>query len=121
MLKLGIIGSRRRDSPEDFLLVKTKATELIKPYFIDTIVSGGCPLGADRFAPLIAQQLNLKMIVYPANWKLHGRTAGFIRNSDIALWSDILLACVAEDRIGGTEDTIRKFIKLHSPKNLFIV
>jgi hypothetical protein len=50
-------------------------------------------------------------LIFPANWKKFGRRAGFVRNTDIAKISTKLIAEVAEDRKGGTEDTISKFIK----------
>lgn len=119
MTIIGIIGSRRRDSIEDFLLVK-KA--LLAHYEQgDIICSGLCPQGADRFAVILAKQLNTPTLWFPAEWKKYGRGAGFKRNTDIALNSQILIACVAEDRTGGTEDTIKKFLKLHGKEKLIIV
>lgn len=45
----------------------------------------------------------------------------YARNTLIAQDSDKLIACVAPDRKGGTEDTIKKFVKLHGKDNLIIV
>jgi len=119
MKTIGIVGSRRRDSWKDFQLT-LKA--FIKVYVEgDKICSGLCPKGGDRFAVLIAEQFNTKTIWLPADWKKYGRVAGFIRNTDIAQKSDLLIACVAEDRKGGTEDTIKKFIKFHGEEGLIIV
>ena len=75
------------------------------------LVSGGCPKGGDRFAEDLAKQLGYEMVIHPADWKRYGRGAGFVRNTDIATGSDYLIACVAPDRKGGTEDTVRKFCK----------
>lgn len=77
----------------------------------DWICSGGCPKGADYLAKVLSDANGIPIIEYEADWKKYGRGAGLIRNSDIAEKSDILIACVAEDRRGGTEDTIRKFEK----------
>lgn len=52
------------------------------------------------------------MIIFRADWKNYGKSAGFIRNGNIADKSDILIAIVAKDRKGGTEDTIRKAKKI---------
>ena len=52
---------------------------------------------------------------------MKSRGAGFVRNGDIAKDSDVLIACVAPDRTGGTEDTIKKFLKLKTEKCLFLV
>jgi len=106
-MKIGIVGSRRRNSIEDFRLVKAKFFELYKAG--DMIVSGGCPQGADAMAEKIAKESGIPILIFYPNWEKFKRAAGIIRNSDIARESDILIACVASDRMGGTEDTIRKF------------
>jgi len=116
-VKLGVVGSRRRNDPVDKLLVRKWIKEL-KP---DFLVSGGCPKGADRFAEEIAKELSIPIIIFKADWSGYGKIAGFIRNTDIAKESDMLLACVSDDRKGGTEDTIKKFEKLKSPKNIKII
>lgn len=120
MKHIGIVGSRRRNTEEDFQIVKKK---LLSVYSVgDVIVSGGCPKGADKFAERLAEELGIRdtMVIFPADWKRFGRGAGFIRNTDIAKLSEYLIACVAENRKGGTEDTITKFMKFHSDKNLHL-
>jgi len=116
---IGIVGSRRRNTEEDFYKVYDQFTQLYKSN--DIICSGLCPAGADYFAVLIAKKFKLETLWFPANWDKHGKAAGFIRNTDIAKASDILIACVHIDRTGGTEDTIKKFIKFHSDRNLYLI
>lgn len=116
---IGIVGSRRRDSQADFLAVKKKFRELFEDG--DWICSGGCPEGADRFAYLLHKEYPTPYLEFPAKWKKLGKSAGFQRNADIAKASDILIACVSSDRTGGTEDTIRKFIKYHGEEGLHLV
>lgn len=108
MAKIGIVGSRRRHSIEDLNMTREAFNKVYKPG--DTIISGGCPKGGDYFAEVIAKELKIPIKIYPANWKL-GRHAGFLRNTDIASDSDILIAVVSADRTGGTEDTIKKYTK----------
>jgi len=114
-LKIGIVGSRRRDEQDDFLAVAKALQSLLElklqPNEEVILVSGGCPKGGDRFAEDLAKQLGYEMVIHPADWKRYGRGAGFVRNTDIATGSDYLIACVAPDRKGGTEDTVRKFCK----------
>lgn len=121
-LKIGIVGSRRRNSQEDFVKVEDMFFSLYEPDSDggDSIVSGGCPEGADNFAELLAKQHRIPIKIWYANWKRYGRGAGFVRNGDIAKDSDVLIACVASDRKGGTEDTIKKFLKLRTEKCLFL-
>lgn len=113
-MKIGIVGSRSRDTLKDLDSVITKFMATYHPG--DTIVSGGCPKGGDRFAEVIAKQLNIPIKIYPAQWNKYGKSAGFIRNDDIARESNVLIACVAFDRTGGTEDTIKKYLKLGKNK-----
>jgi hypothetical protein len=105
---IGIIGSRRRNTLRDYDAVREKFLELYEDG--DRIVSGGCPQGGDRFAEQLAIEFQVPIMIYYARWKKLGKAAGFIRNVDIANEADILIACVAEDRTGGTEDTIKKFL-----------
>lgn len=107
---IGIIGTRRRNSEEDYRMVLHEFKSLYKEG--DRIVSGGCPLGGDIFAERIARNMQIPITIHYAKWKKHGKKAGFLRNTDIANDADVLIACVAPDRTGGTEDTIEKFKKL---------
>jgi hypothetical protein len=76
------------------------------------LFSGGCPTGADNFAEQLAKKWQIPILIHYAKWDKLGKRAGFARNGDIAKDADVLIACVAEDRTGGTEDTIKKFQKL---------
>ena len=103
---IGIVGSRSRDTDDDFDICREVFDRIYEPG--DTIVSGGCPRGGDRFAEVIAQESNIPIKIHPAEWSKYGPTAGLVRNNLIARDCDILIAVVAETRTGGTEDTIRK-------------
>ena len=109
MAVIGIVGTRRRDSRQDFLQCEKSFLEIYKDG--DEIVSGGCPKGADAFAERLADKYSIEIVLFLAEWSKYGRAAGFIRNGDIASLADYLIACVADDRTGGTEDTIKKFLK----------
>jgi len=116
---IGIVGSRRRNSKEDYKKVEEAFLKVYQPG--DSICSGGCSKGGDRFAEQIAIKFKVPIKIFPARWDLYGKAAGFKRNTTIAETSDILIACVAEDRKGGTEDTIKKFKKLKENGKLVIV
>ena len=119
MKTIGIVGTRRKDTLADMKKVEEKFLELYEKG--DTICSGKCYKGADRFAVVLSERYRTPAVWYPADWKKYGRSAGFLRNSDIALESNVLIALCADDRTGGTEDTVRKFIKFHGDKNLHIL
>jgi hypothetical protein len=53
-MKIGIVGSRRRDTEQDYKIVLNKFEELYREG--DIIISGGCPKGGDRFAEKIAEK-----------------------------------------------------------------
>ena len=109
MLKVGVVGSRRRNLVEDRRLIEDKLDELLgRDEEGLWLVSGGCKQGADRFAEEIARERRWPITIFYANWAWQGRAAGPIRNTHIANECDVLVACVAEDRTGGTEDTVRK-------------
>lgn len=140
---IGVVGSRRRDTKEDFELVKKKFFEIYTKY--DKICSGLCPTGSDWSAVLISldrewiedkkerERLNqrirndktIKYVIepvwFPADWKKYGKSAGFLRNTDIAKISNVLIATPSADRTGGTEDTIKKFQKFHPEGRLILI
>ena len=118
-MRIGIIGSRRRNSPGDYYSVERKFLQIYKKG--DTLISGGCSKGGDRFAEIIADKFDISIKIFPADWEKYGKGAGFVRNTDIAKESDILIACVSEDRTGGTEDTIKKFLLTKSKDKLYLV
>jgi len=105
---IGIVGSRRRAHPSDYnaLILTFKAIYEQG----DTIVSGGCPKGGDNFAERIAKKMGLSITIHYPDWEGRGKPAGFQRNTLIANDCDVLIAVVASDRTGGTEDTIKKCV-----------
>ena len=116
MKTIGIVGTRRRDTNDDCWKVEEVFRVLYKKG--DRICSGGCYKGGDRFAEAIARKLGIPILIFHPDWRTYGKGAGLIRNSDIAKNSDSLIACVSEDRTGGTEDTIKKF---NDKDNLYLV
>lgn len=118
MKTIGIVGTRRRDSIDDL----EKVAEAFLGVYEDgdVICSGLCPKGGDRFAVILSKAGNIPTKWFPADWKKYGKSAGFIRNTDIARESDVLIACVSEDRTGGTEDTIRKYLAFGKDKLVLV-
>jgi hypothetical protein len=114
---IGIVGSRRRTSDKDLELLLHKFVDIYEEG--DKIVSGGCPEGADKWAEAIAAQYDLteengKLIVHRPESVPRGSSyykyvqAFHNRNTLIAEECDVLIAVVARDRTGGTEDTVKK-------------
>ena len=119
-MRIGIIGTRRRNTRSDYNAVWDVFFEYYNRKRKDWIVSGGCPEGGDAFAEKIAKDYGIPMLTFWPRWYPDGKFnkgAGFERNTSIAIYSDILIACVHEDRTGGTEDTIKKYLKICEAKN----
>lgn len=115
---IGIVGSRRRNSEEDYQKLLAKFKEVYE--VDDEIVSGGCPKGADRFAEMLALHCQVPIKIYYAEWNRLGKSAGYIRNAYIAGDADVLIALVSDDRTGGTESTIKEYLKLGKTQLILI-
>ena len=123
-MKLGIVGSRQRCFIEDGELLLGRIVEL-KP---SMIISGGCLLGADKFAEDFAKELGIAITIYHPELE-DGKKysyfeivkANYARNKLIAVYSDHLIALVALDRKGGTENTIGYFKNTHQEEDLEIL
>jgi len=143
MVKIGIVGSRRRATESDFK--KTGRTfnrvivQFLGVYFEDlenvTIVTGDCKTGGDEFARRLAGMYGCKLDVKykldpetgervkpPINKCLKQQQYNYYeftqicynRNEEIAKEPlDYLIALVAPDRKGGTENTIYWFKRYH--------
>lgn len=104
MTKVAIVGSRNWSDPEPI-------RELVNLLPKSTTVVTGDARGADRIARACAKLRGLEVEVHRANWSEHGRAAGPIRNSQIAMSADFAVGFVrGESR--GTRDTLRKFVAL---------
>lgn len=51
----------------------------------------GMAKGADTFGLEVAEELGILVLKYPANWKYHGKAAGYIRNVEMAKISDMCI------------------------------
>ena len=123
MKVIGIIGTRRRDDNSTLSVIGEQFLEIYEKG--DWICSGGCPQGGDRFAEKIAKDYGIPIIIFHPAWRdlnvpgavirrnkygEYNANAGFDRNTPIAHTSNVIIASVASDRTGGTEDTITKYL-----------
>lgn len=71
----------------------------------DLIIHGGAT-GADTLAQLVANQLSIVTMVFPADWPRYGKSAGPMRNKLMIDQRPDLLLAFPGGR--GTEDIIKK-------------
>jgi hypothetical protein len=60
------------------------------PWDITTVISGTA-MGVDVMGERWAQEHNIPIERYPANWKKHGKSAGPIRNKEMSMVADACL------------------------------
>jgi len=84
---------------------------------ITEIVSGGAR-GVDSMGEQYAAENDIALKIFPADWKTHGKSAGPIRNRQMADYADILIA-VWDGESKGTKNMIDTMHKLKKP--VFVV
>jgi hypothetical protein len=86
-MKLIVAGSREFGN---YQLLTKHLDEINSKYGITEIVSGTAK-GADSLGELYAKIHNIPIKRFPADWNKYGRSAGYIRNKDMAHYAD---ACI---------------------------
>ncbi|MBI2020165.1 DUF2493 domain-containing protein [Candidatus Daviesbacteria bacterium] len=66
----------------DKLLIKSVLRQLLSKNSIDYIIEGEAR-GADSLARECAEELGIKVLKFPADWKKYGKAAGPIRNQQM--------------------------------------
>jgi hypothetical protein len=105
-MNVGIVGSR------DFAPLSLVAA-VVNRLPDDTVIVSGGAQGVDHAAEVYAKG-RLRCIVFPADWRKHGRAAGFLRNTDIVNSSQYVIA-FWDGVSHGTADSIRKAVKSGKP------
>jgi len=78
-------------------------------FTITEIVSGGAK-GIDSLGEYYGTKHKIPIKKFPANWKLHGKKAGPIRNEEMAKYAEALIA-IWDGKSTGTRDMINRAIK----------
>lgn len=81
-----------------------------------TITEVGCGMaaGADQLGGKWALSRGIPIRKFPADWEHLGRTAGFIRNAQMAEWADAAIIFMYGDS-SGSKDMERKMRALRKP------
>ena len=87
-------------------IIYSDIVEAIKESGFDiSVVISGDARGADRFGERYAKENGIEVEKYPADWDKYGKSAGYIRNSQMADIADALIA-VWNGTSKGTEHMI---------------
>lgn len=81
-------------------------------FVLDVVISGHAP-GADQLGEYYATNNGIKLETFPADWSKHGKSAGVIRNKQMADTADCLI--VIWD---GTSKGSQHMINIAKQKNL---
>ena len=117
MLKVIIAGGR------DFTDTQYAADSLVKLVEDNklpdtfTVISGNAR-GADKVGEYLAKLWDLPLEIYPADWNQHGKSAGYIRNKQMADVADALVAFWNE-KSKGTAHMINIMKQQHKPVFVF--
>lgn len=79
-MRIIVAGSRGFN---DFKLLERKCNRLIG-HAQDIVILSGTARGADQLGEKYAEKYDYEIKRYPADWDLHGRRAGYIRNQQMA-------------------------------------
>ena len=87
-MKVIIAGSRNFNN---YNFLKTKCNFFLKNLNQIDIINGMAN-GADKLGLQYALENNLPVTEFPANWKKFGKRAAYIRNRQMAVYADALIA-----------------------------
>lgn len=88
---------------------------------IDVLIEGEAR-GVDRLARIAAQELNIPVLPFPANWKKYGKAAGPIRNQQMLKEGKPTCVWAFHDNLEeskGTKDMVARAVKAHLPVSVF--
>lgn len=86
----------------DYDVLKRVVDEV--PWTITRVLNGGAR-GVDLLGVIWATENNIPVDNYPANWKAYGRSAGPMRNAQMAMNADCLIA-IWDGKSAGTKNMI---------------
>ena len=107
-MKILIAGSRTITDIN--ILLKVIKISGYKITSSDEIVSGGAR-GVDTLAEIYAKKNNIPITIFKADWDKYGRSAGVIRNYEMAKYCDI--GIVIHNGSNGSINMIKNLIKFN--------
>lgn len=92
-MRIIIAGSRDFN---DYNLLKINVTEVLNNFFLsglihadlqDVKIISGNARGADKLGERFAKDNNIGCQLFPANWEAYGKSAGYKRNMEMAIYA----------------------------------
>ena len=112
-MKLIIAGSRSYETDEPANFIRMTLNLLLDSASETEIVSGGCA-GIDKMGEAYAKWFNVPIKEFPADWEKHGRSAGPIRNREMAEYADVLVL-IWNGKSKGSGGMKKEMEKLNKP------
>lgn len=86
-MKVAMIGSRTWPEDKQWMI-----EQVIDDLPLDTTVVSGGARGPDYWAEMYAAYRKMPILIFPAEWDLYGKSAGYRRNQDIVNAADFVVA-----------------------------
>lgn len=102
MFRVIIAGGRDFD---DYDLLSDTMDRLLSNVDEDIVIVCGKARGADTLGEVYAKERGYIVRYFPADWERYGRSAGYIRNTEMAKNADALVA-FWDGRSHGTKDMV---------------
>jgi hypothetical protein len=112
--KVIVAGSRTATGSYIYSLLAQKLDRILRNKSVthDIVIVSGTAQGADIMGEQYAKSRSYQVERYPADWDTFGKRAGYLRNEDMALNADALVA-LWDGNSRGTEHMI-KLAKQHN-------
>lgn len=102
-MKVVIAGGR---DFTNYILLKAKLLHYFRDYNLGEIeIVSGCARGADSLGERFAKEHGCKIKRFLPDWELFGKSAGFIRNAEMAKYADACV-CFWDGKSKGTKHMI---------------
>ena len=86
----------------------------------DIVIISGCASGADAIGERYAEEKGFPVERYPADWKKYGKSAGPVRNRQMAEVCDYVI-CFWDEKSKGTKSMIDYAIKKNKPVKIKMI
>lgn len=108
-----IAGSRNFN---DYKILENVCDTFILPLIVKKLVRivSGTARGADKFGEMYAASHNIPVLKYPADWDKYGKSAGYIRNGQMAEIAHFLIV-FWDGNSFGTKNMIEEAKKRNIP------